>query len=31
MTTTSFDALSERLSAHIDLSKSRMETLILLV
>jgi len=31
MTTTSFDALSERLSAHIDLSKSRMETLILLI
>jgi len=31
MTTTSFDALSERLSAHIDLSKSRMETLVMLI
>ena len=31
MTTTSFDALSETLSAHIELSKSRMETLVLLI
>jgi len=31
MTTTSFDALSEKLSAHIELSKSRMETLVLLI
>jgi len=31
MSPISFDALSERLSAHIDLSKSRMETLILLI
>ncbi len=31
MTTNTFDALSERLSSHIDLSKSRMETLILLI
>jgi len=31
MTTTSLDALGERLSAHIDLSKSRMETLVMLI
>jgi hypothetical protein len=31
MTTTSLDALGETLSAHIDLSKSRMETLVLLI
>jgi len=31
MTTISFDALDERLSAHIVLSKSRMETLIMLI
>ena len=31
MTMKTFDALIEKLSAHIDLSKSRMETLILLI
>lgn len=31
MTTNSFDALGERLSAHIELSKSRMETLVMLI
>lgn len=31
MTTTSFDALGEKLSSHIGLSKSRMETLVMLI